>query len=107
MFSTPPMPLMISPVLGLSPVMLPAGVVENTASLTWEPVQADDLAGYRVYYGTVSGVYQQTRGTGFVTTEPSYVVRDLTPGQTYYFAVTSFDASGNESAYSTEVSKRI
>jgi PKD repeat protein len=37
----------------------------------------------------------------------AYEVCDLTEGLTYYFAVTAYDTSGNESVYSDEVSKII
>jgi hypothetical protein len=41
---------------------------------------------------------------GNVTT---YTVTNLTSGQTYYFSVTAYDTSNNESAFSSEVSKKI
>jgi fibronectin type 3 domain-containing protein len=37
----------------------------------------------------------------------SYTVANLGTGNTYYFVVTSYDAAGNESAPSNEVSKVI
>jgi hypothetical protein len=52
--------------------------------------------------------YQQARGSGIdagLTT--SYVVTPLQRGQTHYFAVTSYDAAGNESAFSAEASKAV
>ncbi len=63
-----------------------------------------DLAGYRVYYGTSSGEYTQVQDAGNVTEQ---TLDNLTDGQTYYFAVTAYDHSGNESGYSNEVSKLI
>ncbi len=82
----------------------------NTATLTWDAptTNADgtpltDLAGYKVYYGTTSGNYTDVIDVGNVTT---YKVEGLQPG-TYYFAVTAYDTSGNESNYSNEVSKII
>jgi hypothetical protein len=80
----------------------------GTATLSWPASKEPDLAGYRVYYGTAPGSYFQPKGKGIsVGLKPSYVVRGLQPGQTYFFAVTSFDYSGNESEYSAEVSKLI
>ncbi len=65
-----------------------------------------DRAGYRVYYGTASGSYSQVRGAGLnAGTAATYVVNGLQAGQRYYFAITSYDAAGNESSYSAEVSK--
>ena len=59
-----------------------------------------DLAGYKIYYGRSSGSYdQQVRiDNPSITT---YVVEQLSPA-TYYFAATSFNYSGVESAYSGE-----
>jgi len=79
-----------------------------SALLTWSPVIEPNLAGYRVYYGSVPGVYGQTFGSGInagnVTT---YTVLGLLNGVRYYFAVTAYDAAGNESDYSNEVSKQM
>ncbi|HXX57181.1 MAG TPA: fibronectin type III domain-containing protein [Thermodesulfovibrionales bacterium] len=61
-----------------------------------------DLAGYKVYYGTVSRNYPQVADVKSVT---SYTVPNLADGTTYYFAVSAYDATGNESGYSNEVSK--
>jgi hypothetical protein len=62
-----------------------------------------DLGGYKVYYGTSSGNYTVLKNVGNVTT---YKVGNLSSGL-YYFAVTAYDTSGNESDYSNEVSKTI
>jgi hypothetical protein len=85
-------------------------VYSGLATLSWDPptTNADgtpltDLAGYKVYYGTVSGSYSQNINVGNITT---YTVADLNNG-TYYFAVTAYNTSGNESEYSNEVSKTI
>ena len=37
----------------------------------------------------------------------SYTVAGLPVGQTYFFAISAFDSSGNESGLSSEVSKSI
>jgi hypothetical protein len=37
----------------------------------------------------------------------SYAVTSLPIGQTYYFAISAFDDSGNESSLSAEVSKSL
>ncbi len=56
-----------------------------------------DLAGYKVYYGTRPGSYEIIVDVGNVT---SYFVPDLMDGSTYYFSVTAYDRSGNESGFS-------
>ncbi len=74
------------------------------ASLSWDPpiLNQDgtpllDLAGYKVYRGTQSGVYGTVVNVGMTT---SYVL-NLSPG-TYFFRVTAYDTLGNESVLSNE-----
>ena len=73
------------------------------ATVSWNPNSENDLAGYKLYYGTSSGNYGSPVNVGNQT---SYIVTGLGAG-TYYFAVTAYDMSGNESGYSNEVSKTI
>ena len=74
------------------------------ATLAWDPNAESDLAGYRIHYGTASGSYSVHTGVQKVTT---YTVTGLTEGQTYYFAATAYDSSGNESGYSNQVSYAV
>ncbi len=62
----------------------------------------DDLAGYNVYYGTESGVYPDTQLVNGLDT--IHTVDSLSE-QTWYFMVTAFDTSGNESDPSNEATK--
>jgi hypothetical protein len=64
----------------------------------------NDLAGFKVYYGTTPGAYPASIRVGAVT---SCNVAGLTKGQIYYFTVTALDASGDESDPSDVVSKLI
>lgn len=80
------------------------------ASLTWDAPTTNvdgtpltDLAGYKVYFGTASGVYGPAVDVKNVTV---HTVTGLSEG-IKYFVVTAYDTSGNESAYSNEVSKNI
>ena len=84
---------------------IPGLAIAGSATLHWQPNTESDLAGYRIYYGTSSRSYGPYISVGKNTT--SYTLNNLTEGQTYYFAVTAVDTSGNESAYSQEVSKTI
>jgi hypothetical protein len=59
------------------------------------------LAVYKVYYGYASRQYSVTVDVGTSTTAAFSSLRDA---QIYYFAVTGYDASGKESAFSNEVS---
>jgi hypothetical protein len=54
-----------------------------------------------IHYGTASGTYSQGIDVGNTT---SYTVSNLIDGQTYYFAVTTYNAAGDESVDSNEVS---
>ena len=59
-----------------------------------------DLAGYKVYYGTESGNYKVSYD---IKNVKAYNINTLTAGH-YYFVVTAYDTSGNESKYSEEIS---
>ena len=86
-------------------------VFAGSATLTWNANTEPDLAGYKVYYDTVShsgncpaGFGANAITLGKVTT---YTINNLTDGQTYYFQVTAYDTSNNQSTCSTQVSKVI
>jgi hypothetical protein len=77
----------------------------GTLTLAWNANTESDMGGYRVYYGTSSGAYQQVRGAGMdagLVTE--FNITGLQAGSTYYVTVTAYDRSGNESSYSAQVS---
>lgn len=71
------------------------------ALLSWSPNTEPLLEGYKVYYGTIPGVYSASIDVGNRT---SYTVTGLGIG-TYYFAITAYEASRIESGFSNEVSK--
>jgi hypothetical protein len=91
----PPAPLSVTPLVEL-----------NAIRIIWEPVEAADLAGYRVY--RMEGVgHTNVRDTGaagtiqLVTqpmTETTYLNKPVSLGLAFRYAVTSVDKSGNESA---------
>lgn len=83
--------------------------ISNAATLAWDsPATATNVSGYRVYYGTATGTYLQPYGQGIsVGNVTTYTLMGLSSGIRYYFAVTTFDASGNESTYSNEAFKDI
>ncbi len=80
---------------------------DSVVNLSWD-VAMDNVGveGYKVYYGTESvtaegGSYLYTLEVGDVI---EYEVEDLVNTVAYYFAVTAYDAAGNESeSYSFEV----
>jgi hypothetical protein len=103
---------------GSTKVSLPAFSIEVTQTalgsmmLSWEPptenedgTALDNLAGYKLYYGTTSGNY--TRQVRINTPGlSSYVIENLLP-DTYYVVATSFTTSGVESRYSNEAVKTV
>jgi len=69
-------------------------------TLAWDRNTEPDLAGYKIYYGTGSHVYNWFIDVGNVTT---HTVTGLADGSTYFFAATAYDTSSVESTYSTEI----
>jgi hypothetical protein len=85
-----------------------AAVPPDAAALAWTPSDDARVTGYRVYYGTQSRAYAQPWGAGIdVGRVEGFVVTGLSPGTRHYFAVTAYDADGNESDYSNEASKQV
>ena len=72
----------------------------RSVTLSWDANTEPDIAGYKVYWGTSSGVYDQFSVVSKTTTS----VSDLTVGGRYYFAVTAYNEAGLESGYSEEIS---
>jgi hypothetical protein len=68
--------------------------------VSWDANTEPDLAGYKVKYGQSPGVHDTVVDVGNVTSTP---INGLTDGATYYFIVTAYDNSTNESAPSAEV----
>lgn len=83
------------------------------ADLSWQAptTEADgqtpltDLAGYKIYYRKAGETYGAAIDVGNTT----FYTVDLSAqsSATYYFVVTAYDAQGNESAFSEEVSKAM
>ena len=76
----------------------------SSIQLSWDANPESDLMGYNVYMGTSKGSYSTTKNTGLT---PSYVFQNLSQGITYYFTVTAYDQTNNESLPSEEVSVKI
>jgi len=88
-------------------ILLSSSAFASEIKLAWDAptTNADgtpltDLAGYKIYYGKASGVYEHSVDVGNVTT---YKLKGLKGGETYYIAVVAYDTSNNESDYSNEV----
>jgi len=85
-------------------------VATGKATLSWDSNTEADLAGYRVYQSQVSGVYTSPPVADIpapVIGTPSFQISSLSEDQTYFWVVTAYDNSGNESGFSNEVTKTI
>jgi hypothetical protein len=71
-------------------------------TLAWNPNTDPDLAGYKIYETTSSGAYGAAIAT-VPAPATSFVVTGLQRGVTYFFVITAYDTSGNESTRSAEV----
>lgn len=77
---------------------------QDSISLGWFPSPSPQTCSYAVYYGTLSGSYDYRFDAG---TNIAARIRNLSPGETYYFVVVTVDSNGNESAPSNEVSYAV
>src|SRR5947207_11367549 len=78
----------------------PAYAATATVTALWNPNTESNVAGYKLSFGTQSGVYTTVIDVGNVTT---WLVPNLTAGQRYFFAVQAYDTSALLSPFSTEV----
>ncbi len=83
--------------------------VSSTGSVTlsWSANGENDLAGYKIYFGTSSGNYTASGSPAVIGKVTSYTVTGLQRNTTYFFALSAYDSAGNESALSGEASKSI
>lgn len=89
------------------------GATEGEITLAWDSTTDPSVAGYKIYYGTVSravsGSYERSTDVGMATqtqtssNTASYTLRGLTMGRTYYIAITAYDKTHVESNFSNEV----
>ncbi|MGC3973540.1 MAG: hypothetical protein QM771_04055 [Nitrospira sp.] len=106
----PPPPSPPSPVpVTATPTSSASTTAPKTANATVScatPIPNRTWPATAFYVGTKSGSYGVV-GRFEVTSGTSFTVPNLPLGATYFFAVSAFDKSGNESAKSAEVSKSL
>src|SRR5688572_6730304 len=73
---------------------------QSRLTLAWDRNSETNIAGYKLYQGTVTRVYTNVLNVGNATTA---LVSNLVPGITYRFAVTAYDMAGAGSEYSSEI----
>ncbi len=82
------------------PAGLSAGIVSNEVRLGWQmPSVAPDFSYFAVYRGTTPGFDPHSTPPVAKTSDTTYTDRDVVSGTTYYYYVSAFDFSGNESAF--------
>jgi len=88
-------------------------IVIGSAMVSWTPPLENndgsaltDLAGYKIYYGTTAGKYTTTIDVNN-TNITDYLIGNLTGPNTYYFVMTAYNSTGDESVYSNIASKII
>jgi Putative Ig domain len=93
-------------------IIVGEGNPQSNVTLSWQAPSENadgtpltDLKGFKVHYGSASRIYSATIDVpnGGLTT---YVVDNLTAGK-YYFAVTAYNSSGEESSLSPEIAQQV
>jgi len=78
----------------------------NAIDLSWQPDTEADLVGYIVYRREDGQTWQRISPAQPVLS-PAFHDAHVTPGHTYYYAVSAIDQSGHESARSTEAAETV
>lgn len=78
-----------------------AGEPAPSVSLAWNANPEPDVAGYKVHFGTQSGVYSNVIDVRGAT---STTLPQMLMGSTYYLAVSAYNTAGQESPRSGEFS---
>jgi hypothetical protein len=93
-------------------IVVGEGNPQSNVTLSWQAPSENadgtpltDLRGFKVHYGAASRIYSATIDVpnGGLTT---YVVDNLKAGK-YYFAVTAYNSSGEESSLSPEIAQQV
>lgn len=91
-----------SPTPSATPAVSSITLTWNANAPTSNP--ATNTVGYRVHWGTVSGVYTQVTSVGNITTA---TISNLTRGLTYYIIVTGYNSAGVDGQASNQVSYKV
>lgn len=87
------------------PINLTATAVNNSVVLNWEGSH-ENITGYKIYYGTKSGIYNNADNIPIIVgNQTEYVINGLRNGEIYYFTVTTIGGEGGniESNFAEEV----
>jgi hypothetical protein len=86
----------LSTVIALLP---PLALAVQNVTLAWNPSPDPTVAGYRVYWGRASQLYDNVTDVGNKTVA---TISGLVERTTYFFAATAYDSLGMESPFSNE-----
>ncbi len=76
----------------------------KTVTLSWDASPSSDVAGYKLYAGSDADVSTLIIGSPIdIGNVLTYTLTDVDGAENQYFAVTAYDADGNESGYSNIV----
>jgi hypothetical protein len=75
-------------------------MMARSVELAWEPSSDNDLAGYRLYFGTASNVYSYSLDLGDLT---NTMIKGLDNDASYFFIITAYTTTGAESLPSNEI----
>jgi hypothetical protein len=81
-------------------LFLNSNALSADVTLEWRAKNHSNSVGYRIYYGTCSGIYTSRVDVGKVS---RFTISDLADDQTYYFAITAYDEHGIDGRFSDEI----
>jgi hypothetical protein len=90
-------------------VLFAFSVFAASVEVTWNANTESDLAGYKVYTSTSAAAFAGGTATLVATVNAptvSYIHANVVDG-TFFYALTAFDASGNESVFSDIASIKV
>lgn len=88
-----------------APTNLAGSVTVPDVLLSWDEPVDEDFNYFAVYRGTTPGFPTTTPLA--TTTVNSYLDQNVAPNTTYYYKITAFDFSGNESEHSNEINVTV
>jgi hypothetical protein len=103
----------LSTLLGIGLIILAARSYGAEVALAWDANRESDLEGYGVYFkagadGPPYDFFGYVDVSDLADAEsPAFTVTGLQPNATYHFAITAYDVSGNESAFSAPVCAEV
>lgn len=95
--------------LGIAMLLLPSVAwAASSVTLEWDANTEPDLAGYRLYQSASSGVYVYDAAHVVLTIPVGTTTGSIqSPDGGWFWVLTAYDSSGNESGPSNEVTRAL